>query len=820
MGIYCNHCMTEISESEKVCPACGKEVTKECPAHHLRPGTILNRKFYVGEALGEGGFGITYIGRDITLDMKVAIKEYFPNGYVNRSNTISPTVNDSVTDGRKEFFEKGRERFLSEARILAKFSGEPGIVEVRDFFEENNTAYIIMEYLDGVDLKHYLSQNGTLSAEQTIKLLMPVMKSLKKVHDQGLIHRDISLDNIMIVGDKVKLLDFGAARSVSAAANKSLSVMLKPGYAPEEQYRSKGNQGPWTDIYALCATMYKCITGITPDDATQRVFSDEVKTPSALGISISKEIETAIMRGMSVQQKDRYQNIDDLIRGLQGINVELNTSDETVAARRDVKEDDIETRYVSQEDDTPTVYGGNPDSNAGTDTNRQTEKNPPRQDAVQPVVNENKDAKNNKGLIIGISAVAGLLVVALIVVIILFANSRSSSNSPKQDQMDIPSITAPSETESEPINDANTDSDSDTDTDTDSDTDTEDVVMSDTLFDFTFELDGVVYKLPCSYDTFTKNGWTISSSGYSGDTMIGGSQYETFYMARDGHKIYVSVYNGSGNAKKISECKIGGIECETYDGASFSIAKGIVTTSTADQIKEAFGIPNTDNTGDGYESITYRQNDSSYNYAMFYISSDDKYSSIELRNFIITDEDNTETNTTKPDYLAQYKAPSGIGTDIYSGIVSVEGKVYQMPCPVSEFLDDGWTITQQSGGIVSGGTDSIRVEKDGKKTYLYLDNLSDYQTTPENCMVYEVSVSDDEGIAILLPADSDPISIGMAKANLEAILGDNFDSYAGTYSYSYSYSEYRDRDFSISISVDKETELVSSISVSCRTWEY
>ena len=137
MVVYCNHCMAKISESERVCSFCGHEITKECPAHHLLPGTILNRKFYVGEAIGEGGFGITYVGRDITLDMKVAIKEYFPNGYVNRSNTISPTVNASVTNGRKAFFEKGRERFLNEARILAKFSGEPGIVEVRDFLEEN-----------------------------------------------------------------------------------------------------------------------------------------------------------------------------------------------------------------------------------------------------------------------------------------------------------------------------------------------------------------------------------------------------------------------------------------------------------------------------------------------------------------------------------------------------------------------------------------------------------------------------------------------------------------------------------------------------------
>ena len=333
MSEYCYNCMEPLM-GEGNCPKCGSDGNISVPAHHLLPGTILNGKFCVGRALGEGGFGITYIGRDVKLDMKVAIKEYYPNGYVSRSNTISSQVNDSVTEGRKDFFEKGRERFLREAQILAKFSGEAGVVDVRDFFEENNTAYIIMEYLDGVDLKNYLKQNGVMRAERVVELLTPVMLSLKKVHARGLIHRDISPDNIMIVGDKVKLLDFGAARTVSAEANKSLSVMLKPGYAPEEQYRSKGKQGPWTDIYALCATMYKCITGITPDDATQRVFSDEVKAPSALGVAISPEIERAIMRGMSVNQNDRYQTIDDLIRGLQGIEVEFSDVEKTVAVAR------------------------------------------------------------------------------------------------------------------------------------------------------------------------------------------------------------------------------------------------------------------------------------------------------------------------------------------------------------------------------------------------------------------------------------------------------------------------------------------------------
>ena len=146
---YCSKCMNPIEETDVECPFCGTALNAEIPPHHLAPGTILNNKFMVGAALGEGGFGITYIGRDTKLDMKVAIKEYYPNGYVNRSNTISPAVNSSTSGERKDFFDTGRDRFLREAQILAKFSGSTGIVDVRDFFEENNTAYIVMEYLEG-----------------------------------------------------------------------------------------------------------------------------------------------------------------------------------------------------------------------------------------------------------------------------------------------------------------------------------------------------------------------------------------------------------------------------------------------------------------------------------------------------------------------------------------------------------------------------------------------------------------------------------------------------------------------------------------------
>lgn len=314
----CTFCAAEAMEN--ICTNCGKDISEYQPApHHLQPGTILAGKYIVGGVLGEGGFGITYIGRDTILDMTVAIKEYFPSGVVNRNNTISAEVTSPIGDAIT-FFEKGKKSFLDEARILAKFSKEQSIVSVRDFFSENNTAYIVMEYLEGVDLKTFIEKNGAMDFKTVVNMLSPVMTALSKIHSQGLIHRDISPANIMILNDgTVKLLDFGAAREVSGADEKSLSILLKPGYAPEEQYRTKGKQGPWTDVYALSATMYKMITGITPDDAMNRLFSDELKTPTELGITIDPIAEKALLKGLSVTQKERYQSIGDLLKGFQGM---------------------------------------------------------------------------------------------------------------------------------------------------------------------------------------------------------------------------------------------------------------------------------------------------------------------------------------------------------------------------------------------------------------------------------------------------------------------------------------------------------------------
>ena len=320
----------------------------------LRKGTRLIGRYTIEGVLGQGGFGITYLGMDELHKKKVAIKEFFPQGIVTRNIEYEDTVTVTLV-GEKENYDKGKERFLKEAQTMAMFSKDKGIVKALDFFEINNTAYIVMEYLEGVTLKQYLRENKRIAAEDLVELLVPLIEALDEIHSQGLIHRDISPDNIMVLPDgRIKLMDFGAARDYTEFGEKSLSIVLKPGYAPPEQYQTHGVQGPWTDIYALCATMYKCITGENPPDAIDRLVDDHLKKISTFGITVSPQIEEAIIKGMSVAAKDRYQNVGDFCEDLYG-GYEENSEPEAEESQADpvVAEANVETKMDMLTEETP-----------------------------------------------------------------------------------------------------------------------------------------------------------------------------------------------------------------------------------------------------------------------------------------------------------------------------------------------------------------------------------------------------------------------------------------------------------------------------------
>lgn len=307
--MQCMGCMLTYEETaDGRCPHCGyAEGTPAKEAYHIRPGSLLNNRYIIGRSIGYGGFGITYIAWDSKLERRVAIKEYMPSDYATR---IPGNLTVTIYDGeRHNEFMVGLQKFMEEAQRLSKFQTTPGIVKIYDTFARNLTAYIVMEYLDGVTLKEYLKENGgKMPYDKALEVMLPVLAALNAVHQEGIIHRDISPDNIFLTKEgEVKLLDFGAARYASNGYSKSLSVILKPGYAPEEQYFSHGRQGPWSDVYAVAATLYRMITGVVPEESLERKEKDNLKPPSALGVKLPKNAEKAILNALNIRAENRTQ---------------------------------------------------------------------------------------------------------------------------------------------------------------------------------------------------------------------------------------------------------------------------------------------------------------------------------------------------------------------------------------------------------------------------------------------------------------------------------------------------------------------------------
>ena len=327
----CKGCFRELHEAGQICPFCGfdeKKYEAERNPEVLPLNTILRGAFIVGKCLGKGGFGITYICWHINLETVVAIKEFYPSGIVYRNIDSSSGYDSSSVSltgsGSKEIYQKALQSFLKEARILVTLN-LPGIVDVHDCFEENNTVYLVMDYIQGGDLKAYINnRGGKISEEETLKLLHPVIESLQEVHQQNIIHRDISPDNILLnKKGEVILVDFGAARNVTAQVageqGKSMTVVLKPGYAPMEQYNVHGNQGPWTDVYALCATMYRMMTGTVLNDPGTRNNTDDdeqIIRQNLKNNQVSDHTTDVLIKGLELRVKDRYQSMQELENAL------------------------------------------------------------------------------------------------------------------------------------------------------------------------------------------------------------------------------------------------------------------------------------------------------------------------------------------------------------------------------------------------------------------------------------------------------------------------------------------------------------------------
>lgn len=346
----CYSCMQQKQNKEETCLNCGYiNGTSHDEHYYLTEGTYLNNRYTIGRVLGHGGFGITYLGLDTKLNLKIAIKEYLPGEIATRAEGES-TVK-SYSGDKYDAFVYGMGRFMDEAQTLAKYNHFPCIVSITDFFEANNTAYIVMEYLDGISLSEYIKRSGgKISQDETLSIMRPVIDALREVHKFGMIHRDVSPDNIFITQNKlVKLIDFGAARHAMSEKSKSLSVVLKPGYAPPEQYYTRGKQGPWTDVYATAATMFKMLTGVTPVESMERMAEDGQSDLIEMNNITDTQIKGALRKAMSLKYTERFASMDKFYESLY-IHTDIDIKKQNAADKKTFEETDKKQQIIKKEE--------------------------------------------------------------------------------------------------------------------------------------------------------------------------------------------------------------------------------------------------------------------------------------------------------------------------------------------------------------------------------------------------------------------------------------------------------------------------------------
>ncbi|MGD9731133.1 MAG: SUMF1/EgtB/PvdO family nonheme iron enzyme [Desulfamplus sp.] len=419
----CMGCMTKKIAPGPICPLCGYDESERRSPLVLKHRTLLADQYVVGKVLGKpGGFGITYLGWDTRLETMVAIKEYLPRDNAGRDTDQSTVVPHSIEDG--EIFRYGLEAFLLEARTLAKFD-HPNVVRVRTFFEANGTAYLVMDYYDGMSLENYLIRKGGRIPEKlAVNIMMPVLDGLREVHEKGFLHRDIKPQNIYLTRNgKPILLDFGAARSAMGDRSRSLSVLLTPGYSPYEQYQRKGKQGVWTDIYACGATLYRMVIGKTPPEAIERERDDDLIAPNKL-VNVSRGFQAAVLKSLEMQPSRRQQSIKEF--------------------------QDMLFSLVSEEDEIPVLEAETPSQTLTQPQVQPSAPTPPHQTfQYQPLPQSPQPEKKSpllKWVVIGL-----LLTVGLFTAYSMGRKQEIPVSSPTVETEQVAEPVAESEEESEPV---------------------------------------------------------------------------------------------------------------------------------------------------------------------------------------------------------------------------------------------------------------------------------------------------------------------------------------------------------------------------------
>ena len=297
----CPGCMSRWEDTKKPCSRCGFSwETGEPGGKELPPFTVLGGRYLLGKRIGAGGFGISYIALDLTEESLLAVKEFFPAGMAQRKGAeVVPEE-----DADEEDYQRARESFRREAELLARFAGTEGIVTYRDYLEENGTAYLVMDYVEGPNLKQALRERGRpFNQEEALELMKPILLAVDSFTEQ-----------------------------------ENLTVIVKRGYAPEEQYHSGSRQGPWTDLYACCAVLYQLVSGILPQDAAGRRETDELVPLKDLGgLQVTEEFSDAVAKGMTISAADRYPSIRELMRDLYPGEEEACVPEEKVGAGPEIE---------------------------------------------------------------------------------------------------------------------------------------------------------------------------------------------------------------------------------------------------------------------------------------------------------------------------------------------------------------------------------------------------------------------------------------------------------------------------------------------------
>jgi serine/threonine protein kinase len=381
--------------------------------HLLSSGHLLYNRYSIQQTLGQGGFGITYLAYDQKLEQEVCIKELFISG--NSTRGANMTVQ---SQGNSSFsFQEFVDRFLQEAKQLAKFQ-HPNIVRVIDIFEENNTAYMVMEYVKGETLKNQIQQKGILAEKEVMQLINQLMDAVESVHSKGMLHRDIKPENILISTEgRVVLIDFGSAREFAEGKTSHQTIMLTSGYAPPEQYSERAQRGPFTDIYALGATLYFLLTGEKPLASTDRNF-EELPAPQELNPEVSPQVSNAILKAMELRPDQRFQSVAEM-KGAMGTPT-LSASINSPKAKSTAKPTAAQDNMLNAS--TPTVIQEKPIQATVIQPQKENTTEPTSPPTTKPA-----PAKSHTGVLVLLFIGFALFIGGVFLVIILISASNNDS---------------------------------------------------------------------------------------------------------------------------------------------------------------------------------------------------------------------------------------------------------------------------------------------------------------------------------------------------------------------------------------------------------